>query len=317
MKIAVVGGGVIGLSCAATLAGQGHAVEVVADQALDSPLVTSNIAAAAWSPAFVEQSERVWSWALRSREVYLRLAEDGAPGIRPVRIRNLSRGPVPVDPWHASLMDEPRPVPRADLPAGYAHGVDEVTLGIDMSVYLPWLAGRCRTLDVRLSTGHVARLADLADDVDVVVVAAGLGSGPLLGDTTMTPIRTQVVLLDNPDGSDVGVSDRDHPEGMYFAIPRGDTYVCGAFHEVGRDDLDYEQDREDSVLARLRRLRPDLRDAAVVGRAVGLRPGRTEVSLERGVVDGRRVVTCYGHGGAGVSLAWGSAEEVGRLVAGC
>jgi D-amino-acid oxidase len=43
---------------------------------------------------------------------------------------------------------------------------------------------------------------------------------------------------------------------------------------------------------------------------VGLRPVRREVRLER---DGR-VVHCYGVGGAGVTLSWGVAADVTRLV---
>ena len=44
--------------------------------------------------------------------------------------------------------------------------------------------------------------------------------------------------------------------------------------------------------------------------AVGLRPARPAVRLE---AEGR-VVHCYGHGGAGVTLAWGCAGEVAALL---
>ena len=43
---------------------------------------------------------------------------------------------------------------------------------------------------------------------------------------------------------------------------------------------------------------------------VGLRPVRPAVRLER---EGH-VVHCYGHGGAGVTLSWGCAEDVAALV---
>ena len=51
--------------------------------------------------------------------------------------------------------------------------------------------------------------------------------------------------------------------------------------------------------------------AEVVAHRVGLRPARPSVRLE---AEGR-VVHNYGHGGAGVTLSWGCAEEVRDLVA--
>ncbi|WP_447647095.1 FAD-dependent oxidoreductase [Nocardioides zeae] len=55
---------------------------------------------------------------------------------------------------------------------------------------------------------------------------------------------------------------------------------------------------------------PALRGATVLRHKVGLRPLRAAVRVERQ----GDVVHCYGHGGAGVTLAWGCAEEVTRLV---
>ena len=48
---------------------------------------------------------------------------------------------------------------------------------------------------------------------------------------------------------------------------------------------------------------------------VGLRPGRPEIRLERETLpDGVPCVHNYGHGGSGVTLSWGCAEETLRLV---
>ena len=59
---------------------------------------------------------------------------------------------------------------------------------------------------------------------------------------------------------------------------------------------------------------PDLDRSKIIGGTVGLRPSRSEVRLEVEVIDGRFVVHNYGHGGAGVTLSWGCAEEVVSLV---
>ena len=52
---------------------------------------------------------------------------------------------------------------------------------------------------------------------------------------------------------------------------------------------------------------------------MGLRPTRTQVRLEKQTVDcgcnrQLKVVYNYGHGGSGVSLHWGCAEEAVQLV---
>jgi D-amino-acid oxidase len=76
-----------------------------------------------------------------------------------------------------------------------------------------------------------------------------------------------------------------------------------------------EEDEED-ILKKCESLWPELDRANIVGRAVGLRPSRTEIRLEKEHVGDKVVVHNYGHGGAGVTLSWGCADEVARLM-GC
>jgi len=61
---------------------------------------------------------------------------------------------------------------------------------------------------------------------------------------------------------------------------------------------------------------PELKTARVISEVVCLRPGRKEgVRLDTSARVGRfTVVSCYGHGGAGISLAWGCAGEVAQRV---
>ena len=68
------------------------------------------------------------------------------------------------------------------------------------------------------------------------------------------------------------------------------------------------------MIARARELVPAIRRAKVIGTRVGLRPARPQVRLEAEEREGQRVVHCYGHGGAGVTLSWGCAGEVADLV---
>ena len=57
-----------------------------------------------------------------------------------------------------------------------------------------------------------------------------------------------------------------------------------------------------------------LAGAPVLGHRVGLRPARRTVRLEAVPGETGTVVHCYGHGGSGVTLAWGCADDVLALV---
>jgi D-amino-acid oxidase len=147
------------------------------------------------------------------------------------------------------------------------------------------------------------------------VLAAGLRSGPLLGDDTGVPVQGQVVRLADP-GLRGWVLDEDDPAGLTYVVPRGHDVVCGGTAVEGATGTDPDPAVEAAVLARVHALVPELRGAPVRSRAVGLRPGRPTVRLERLELGGRPLVPCYGHGGAGVTLSWGCAADVVALVRG-
>jgi D-amino-acid oxidase len=68
------------------------------------------------------------------------------------------------------------------------------------------------------------------------------------------------------------------------------------------------------MLARAAELVPALGNAKVLRHRVGLRPARPTVRCEPVRTGGRLVVHCYGHGGAGVTVSWGCADEVLDLI---
>ncbi|XP_071380634.1 D-aspartate oxidase isoform X2 [Centroberyx affinis] len=85
--------------------------------------------------------------------------------------------------------------------------------------------------------------------------------------------------------------------------------------------LDVDEGDTESILERCGRLEPSLSRAKVLSEWVGLRPSRRNPRVERELVllQGRRVplVHNYGHGGWGVTLAWGTALDALGLVREC
>nr|WP_238706080.1 FAD-dependent oxidoreductase [Serinicoccus marinus] len=92
--------------------------------------------------------------------------------------------------------------------------------------------------------------------------------------------------------------------------PPRDDIVLGGTDQPGERDREPDPATAENILARAAALVPALAGARVLRHAVGLRPVRPQVRVER-VGD---VIHCYGHGGAGVTLSWGCAAEVVELA---
>src|SRR3954471_1224036 len=183
----------------------------------------------------------------------------------------------------------------------------------DMSVHLPWLVGRLEALRGAGTAGAFASLDEPLARAPVVVDCAGLGARELAGDESLLAVRGQILRVECP-AIDEWFLDQADAERLVYVVPRERDVVLGGTAVDDDEDPAVRADTAAAIRARCEAAVPALRGARVVGEAVGLRPARPAVRLEAEARAGGTVVHCYGHGGAGVTLAWGCAEEVSRLV---
>ena len=304
----VVGAGIVGLTSAICLQHAGWKVRIWAAEAPTETV--SAIAAALWYPYRVFPENRVRTWSAAGLERFLSEAGE-APGVRIAIGRLLWRGERP-----SSTRDIPmvRDIPDSALPVGYAGGCEAELPVIEMPKYLAHLASRVVQDGGTIERRQLASLQEACDHSRVVVNASGLGARSLSADDTVTPIRGQVVRVRNP-GLTRFVVDIDAPSGATYVVPRSDDCVLGGTADEGAWDRDPDMATAARIIERCEILELALRPVHVLEHKVGLRPGRPSVRLEPEFVGRSTVIHNYGHGGAGVTVAWGCAADVVRLAA--
>lgn len=304
----VVGCGVIGLTAAVRLREAGVDVRIVT--AALPPETTSSVAAALWYPYRAYPEDRVLYWGSKTFEVFEELARIPESGVRLREGVEIWREPVP-DPWWASAVPGVRRCTEEELPPGYSDGHAFVAPVVEMPVYLGYLLDRFASSGGRIERRAVSSLDD-AGEGRVVVNCAGLGARELVGDLSMTPIRGQIVRVSNP-GLERFLLDEANPEGVTYVVPRSNDCILGGTAEEGEWDTEPDPEIAADILRRCAELEPRLERAEVLEHRAGLRPGRPEIRLER-EDGGIPRVHNYGHGGSGITLSWGCAEETLRLV---
>ncbi|MFJ4713396.1 FAD-dependent oxidoreductase [Streptomyces sp. NPDC088785] len=303
--VVVVGGGIIGMSTALVLARAGRRVRVWSREPPER--TTSAVAGALWWPYRIAPEDRVGPWSLRSLRRYERWA--GRPDTTGVRLVDGVHDGVRLDGLGAW--------------AGEVTGLRDTAEGlaarlplIDMRVHLAWLHDELAAAGVEVERREVRSLDEAAGVAGVVVNCSGLGARELAPDASVRPVRGQLVVVENPGvrtwfTSAEGGSDATT---YFFPQPGGRLLLGGTAQE---DDWSLEPDPAvaEGIVRRCATLRPEIAGARVVEHRVGLRPARPAVRVEREAgAAGGVLVHNYGHGGAGVTVAWGCAEEAARLV---
>jgi D-amino-acid oxidase len=317
-RVAVVGAGVVGLSCAVRLAEAGIEVNVLAR---DLPLETTSAAGGGlWLPHPCDPPDDVVRWARATSAELVRLADEkeprnGSGGVRVLPGTLLQRfRPAPEPAWSHPLADVVQLTPVHQPAPGHAFGHRLIVPVVHMPKYLEYLVQRLVTASGTLTRFPLAALPTRG----IVVNCTGTAARALACDPTVRPVRRQIVLLADP-GLGEWWYDND-PEHLAYVLPRGTDVVVGG----GALDDCWDTTPDEATARRLVRqaveLVPALSGAPVLGHRVGLHPVRPSVRLEverhPTPDDPDHVrVHCYGHGGSGLTLSWGCAEDVAHLVA--
>ncbi len=135
----------------------------------------------------------------------------------------------------------------------------------------------------------------------------------------MQPIRGQIVRVYCPSVTQFAFDEHDHNNIMYI-IPRNDLVVLGGTAQEGNWDTGICSRTADAIIQRCGKIFPELLTAPVVSHWAGLRPGRSAIRVELAEAGPASVTTLplihnYGHGGSGMTTAWGCARTVAELAA--
>ena len=320
--VLVLGAGVIGLTTAICLADAGVSVTVAA---ANPPEQTTSVAAGAiWGPHLVGMDDRVERWA----DVTLdRLAQLSHPELGANELAGIvhtaagitaTRESHATPPEFAATTSHLSPCTPDEVPAGYASAWRLTATTVAMPGYLGYLAARFGraggTSAFPVKIGRLSDASGLVPSARVIVNCTGCGARDLVPDPDVEAVRGQVVVAANPGITDFFVGASSEPGDLTYLFPHGDVVVLGGTEQRGNWSLDPDPDTAAGIIAACAAIEPALREAPVLEHRVGLRPARPQVRLEAERSGAVTIVHNYGHGGAGVTLSWGCAEDAAALA---
>ena len=323
--VAIIGGGVSGLTCGVLLAERGYRAAIFAKET--GQQTTSAAAAAVWYPYDVEPADKVIAWALETYNVLVDLSSKSDTGVSMIELRQFSRaGKIQIPDWAIPLgarllppfvipggVGESPGAPQSKFPPAFKSGFALNVPLTDTTIYLDYLASRFLTASGSITANvFFKKLEDVSHEFVLVINCAGMGARELVHDVDLEPHRGQVAIVPKFAGLSCAVVCDDAP--LMYAIPRTNDCVFGGTNELS-DDLDIDPAVTSRIVAECSRVL-NIGNPVVLAGRVGLRPFRKSgVRLERDRLhDGRTVIHNYGHGGAGFTLSWGCAKKLFALA---
>lgn len=310
--VAVIGGGVIGLTSAIRLLEAGFPVTLFA-RAL-SPHTTSDVAAAFWAPSATAGDDRTSQWALASLATLQALAADPASGVMLTDLYSLADAPT--DMAYMASAGAMREVPAGTFPAPWS-GWSATVPRIDVPLYMPWLLAQVQKLGGQIHPHIFQTFQELHPSYAVVVNCTGLGAQALTGDAVY-PIRGQVISVRKPANLSPDIIYANYVDdevATTYIIPRSQDCLLGGTYQYRDGNVEVDPVIAEQILARCAVFNPAFAHPEIIQHKVGLRPGRRAVRLDgERAASGRTIIHNYGHGSVGHTLAWGCAAEVVQLA---
>ncbi|MEL7145146.1 MAG: FAD-dependent oxidoreductase [Bacteroidota bacterium] len=306
-QIAVIGGGVSGLTTAVKLQEAGYTVELITEKTFES--TTSIVAAAIWFPYHIQPIALTNKWSLATYHELEKLTGVTDSGVTMTTFK-LYHEKEEDAVWKSALpANNLSAMSPNELPPGFPMGYRATVPLCETQIYLPYLQDRFRFNGGKVIFQKVKDLQTLSSQYEAVINCTGMGSQELINDQELYPIFGQLVKVDLQDGiestsAEMPVSDND--EETAYVIKRSDCMVLGGTVMKGYHSDEPVEALNRGIIERCQQLVPELKVSDVKGIVAGVRPGRTTVRLER---EGN-IIHNYGHGGSGYTVSWGCASEV-------
>src|SRR5262249_28493085 len=156
-------------------------------------------------------------------------------GVRLAQGLELLRAPAP-DPWWRACVPSFRHARPEELPEGYAAGWAFEAPVAEMPRYLRHLLSRVLALGGTVVQREASRLGEGWEAAPGVVHCTGLGAREVVGDTTLVPVRGEVLRVERV-GEERFLLDEDERSGMAYVIPRFTDCILGGTAVEGSESL--------------------------------------------------------------------------------
>jgi len=306
----VLGAGVIGLTTALTLQEKNIPVKIVTAKLPAE--TTSAVAAAIWLPYEVKPFDKVKKWSSISYDIYKSLCSNSGAGVKMVDMTIIIEKEE--DAWWKDVLptDSIREAVPEELPGEHKIGYVLKVPMIETHLHLQYLLDKFKSSGGKLEVRAVQRLAEFNEET-TVVNCTGLAAKQLTGDDALYPIQGQIVYL-KPDSKlkciVSEIAEGVNKDQLAYIIPRSDHTVLGGTARVNKDNLEATNEEAKAIIERCLKLDDKIDAGRFVSTQVGLRPGRSEIRLERE----KNIIHNYGHGGGGYTVSWGCATSVLDLM---
>ncbi|OJZ80263.1 hypothetical protein ASPFODRAFT_65906 [Aspergillus luchuensis CBS 106.47] len=298
----VIGAGIIGLSCASSLADVGLAVTIIAR---NLPGDKSSQWSSPWAGALLsphpDASCRAMLEESTARVTVTEYYDDRA-----------ANAPI----WYEKLFPDFCKVIPSSLPTGATLGFSYTGLVVDPNVFLPWMTQKLRSQGVKFVQRELLSLEQLegTSSEGVLINASGLGAGQLARDDKVIGTRGQTMFVRcNYDRAIIYQGSKYN-----YVIPRKPSggVILGGVSQPGDTTIQVDQGLRKDILDRVNRISKgafewvDLSTDVDLD-IVGLRPAR-----EGGLFVERKgsVVHAYGAGAWGYVYSLGVAKRVQELA---
>ncbi|XP_050563782.1 D-amino-acid oxidase [Spodoptera frugiperda] len=320
VKIAVVGAGVNGLTCAVKIKETYKDFDVVLISSEFTPNTTGDGSGGLWYPFICGETpdDLVRKWGSETYKYLHELYRSGGHGVSLLPVYSLYRTkekfckPTWSDIVYGyQVLDEQLLKDCSQLfSAEYGAGHTFLTFVIPAPKFLAYLQERFERANGKLVRAKITSLQDpILEPYDVVVNCTGLGARWLVPDDTVVPVRGQITKVKAPWMNLVVIDE----EGDNYIIPNSETCVLGGTHQS-----DYNTDvcaaDTDFIMDGCKKMMPGFEKAEIVKHWVGLRPARRSIRLEPEERNGKLIIHNYGHGGSGFTLFWGCGNEVLNIL---